>query len=147
MPFGLRNAPAVFCEVIFKVLGDLSFIEAYKDDITVHSKSIEEHIDHIEIVLMRLEEHNLKINLDKCEWLSDKIKVLGHIVSSNRTAMDPVKVKAIIKYPILRQPDPKNKTILYSDASKYAVGAILAQMTEDGVEYVCAYASKLLQGA
>ncbi|CAF1017691.1 unnamed protein product [Brachionus calyciflorus] len=37
--------------------------------------------------------------------------------------------------------------ILYTDASGYAPGAILTQKDDDGIEYVCAYASRILKNA
>ena len=46
MPFGLANAPATFVRLMEKVLSDLlyKFVIAYFDDITVYSKSVDEHL-------------------------------------------------------------------------------------------------------
>ena len=52
--------------------------------------------------------------------------------------------EALISYPILRLADVEKEFILYTDASGYAVGAILAQTDESKNEYVCAYASRLM---
>lgn len=48
---------------------------------------------------------------------------------------------------MLRQPDFKRPFILNTDASGYALGAVLAQKDDDNLEYVCAYASRTLKGA
>ena len=53
----------------------------------------------------------------------------------------------LVKYPILRQPNFKFPFIVYTDASGFAVGGILAQADEQNNEYVCCYASRLLKGA
>ena len=53
--------------------------------------------------------------------------------------------KALISYPILRQPDFLREFILYTDASGLALGGILAQMDANGEEYVCHYASRTLK--
>lgn len=50
-------------------------------------------------------------------------------------------------YPVMRLPDLTKPFILYTYASKVAIGAILAQIDDDGVEYVCCYASRTLHGA
>jgi deoxyadenosine/deoxycytidine kinase len=55
--------------------------------------------------------------------------------------------KALISPPILRPPDYSRPFILYTDWSKKAVGAILAQKDQDGAEYVVAYASHKLDKA
>ena len=55
--------------------------------------------------------------------------------------------KALISYPILRQPDFSIEFILYTDASGLALGGILAQMDANSEEYVCHYASRTLKEA
>ena len=95
LPFGLKNAPADFSRIMYMTLGDLNFVEVYLDDITIHSKSFEEHMQHIEIVLNKLHEVDLKINLDKCTWCAEEVSILGHIVSYNKISMDPRKIEAI----------------------------------------------------
>ena len=95
LPFGLKNAPADFSRMMYMVLGDLTFVEIYLDDITIHSKSFVEHLNHIRIVMERLAEANLKINHEKCTWCSSVVKILGHVVSHNKIQMDPKKVASI----------------------------------------------------
>jgi len=51
---------------------------------------------------------------------------------------------ALTSYPVLRLADVSRPFLLYTDASGYAVGAILAQIDDDGKEYVVAYASRLM---
>ena len=95
LPFGLKNAPADFSRMMYMTLGDLPFVEIYLDDITIHSKSFQDHINHIQIVMEKLAEVNLKINHEKCTWCSDTVKILGHIVSYNEIRMDPKKILAL----------------------------------------------------
>ena len=52
-------------------------------------------VEHLKIVLERLKNNDLKINLEKCSWFSNKDKILGHLVSFNNISMDEDKVKAI----------------------------------------------------
>ena len=95
LPFGLSNGPAFFSAVMQNILSDLPFIRVYIDDITIASKDENEHLEHINILLNRLNEHNLKINPDKCNWFATEIKLLGHIVDQNGIRMDVDKIEAI----------------------------------------------------
>ena len=47
---------------------------------------------------------------------------------------------------ILRQPRFDLNFLIYTDASGYAIGSVLAQKDENGNEYVVAYSSRLLKG-
>jgi hypothetical protein len=52
-----------------------------------------------------------------------------------------------LTYPVLRQPDVRRPFSVYTDASGYALGAILVQHDDNNQEYVCHYASRLLKNA
>ena len=60
MPFGLTNAPAVFLRLMQRVLMDLNqnndadFVTVYIDDILVYSETLEQHLDHLKMVMDRL---------------------------------------------------------------------------------------------
>jgi hypothetical protein len=56
MSFGLTNAPAHFMDLInFIFMSELDqFVVVFIDDILVYSKSMEEHEEHLQIVLQRL---------------------------------------------------------------------------------------------
>ena len=61
MPYGLCNAPAIFAELMYKVLDGLPFATSYLDDILVFSKTFEEHLVHLAHVFHRLQQHNLTL--------------------------------------------------------------------------------------
>lgn len=50
----------------------------YLDDVLIVSNTLEEHLHHIELVLKRLRKVGFKLNHDKCEFLKEEIKFLGH---------------------------------------------------------------------
>jgi len=52
----------------------------------------------------------------------------------------------LMKAPVLRHPDLSRQFLLYTDASSIAIAAILAQVDDNGVEYVVEYASRMLRG-
>ena len=95
LPFGLKNAPADFSRAMQQALGDLPFVQIYLDDITIHSKTLEEHMEHINEVFGRLEEMNMKINLKKCTWCKTEAKILGFLLSGEGVKVDPAKIEAI----------------------------------------------------
>ena len=97
VPFGLRNAPADFSRIMFQIFGDLPFVQLYLDDITVHSETFEEHIEHLKIVCDRLRKANLKINALKCKWAAKSIKLLGFIISDKGIEVNNDKIKAVLE--------------------------------------------------
>ena len=88
IPFGLQNGPAFFTAAMKTILGDLKFVKVYIDDITISSNTEEEHLEHIQTVIDRLNEHNLRINPAKCTWFANEIKLLGHVIDKHGVKMD-----------------------------------------------------------
>ena len=68
---GLTNAPSSFQRIMTNVLSDLTHtcIKVYLDDIIIHSRTEEEHMEHLRLVLTRLREYRLYIKLQKCKFL------------------------------------------------------------------------------
>ncbi|XP_050315786.1 retrovirus-related Pol polyprotein from transposon 17.6 isoform X1 [Anthonomus grandis grandis] len=210
MPFGLKNAPSTFQRVmneIFKhVIGKICFI--YMDDILVFSNTIEEHLKNLEIIFEVLRNHNLKIESDKCNYLTNEVVFIGHLLTPDGIKPNPDKVKSIVNFPlpknekeiksflglfgyyrkfvknfaditkplsnllkksvkfkitppvinsfnkckeiltsdcILMYPDFDKQFILTTDASNYALGAVLSQLDDDGkTERPISFASRTL---
>jgi hypothetical protein len=81
------------------------FIAIYLDDILVFSKTPDEHLQHLRIVLNTLRKANLYAKLSKCEFNKKDLKFLGHIVSQEGVRVDSDKTRAIADWPT-----PKNAT-------------------------------------
>ncbi len=101
MPFGLSNAPAVFQALVNDVLRDMvdQFIYVYLDDILIFSRSLQEHVQHVRVVLQRLLENGLFVKAEKCVFHAQSVPFLGYIVSSEGMRMDPDKVQAVVNWP------------------------------------------------
>jgi len=96
MPFGLMNAPAVFQELMNRVLEGLGhFTTAYLDDIIIYSETEEEHLAHIQQVFDRLREHNLRLKLKKCSFLKEETNYLGFVINKHGIQPEQKKVDVI----------------------------------------------------
>jgi transposase InsO family protein len=71
-------------------------VVAYLDDILVYSKTLEEHITHVTEVLECLEQADLQLKPEKCEWHKEEVEFLGFIVGRNGVKMSPTKI-AVVK--------------------------------------------------
>lgn len=103
--FGLTNAPSAFQRLmnsIFKDLIDARIVQVYLDDILVMSETPEQHLKHLDMVFARLQKHNLRVKLSKCDWAKTEVKFLGHIIGHGTVRPDPAKIEAILKWPIPR---------------------------------------------
>lgn len=213
MPFGLKNAPSTFQRVmndVFKdLIGKICFI--YMDDILVFSNTIEQHLSNLETIFQVLRIHNLKIEPDKCNYLTKEVIFLGHLLTPDGIKPDSNKIKSILNFPtpknekelksflglfgyyrkfvknfaeitkplnfllkksvkfemlpemttcfekckqiltsdsVLMYPDFEKTFILTTDASNFALGAVLSQLSEDGkTERPISFASRTLSDA
>ncbi|GAX76411.1 hypothetical protein CEUSTIGMA_g3856.t1 [Chlamydomonas eustigma] len=106
MPLGLCNAPATFQRLIMDVLRPYldDFVMPYLDDLLIFSKNDEEHLEHLEKVLVKLREHKLYARPKKCEFGKRRMKFLGHYVQcvdgkTTQICVDPEKIKAVQDWP------------------------------------------------
>ena len=65
------------------------------DDILVYSKTEEDHVRHLRIVLQRFREEKLYAKFSKCEFWLTSVTVLGHVVSKEGIRVDPAKIEAV----------------------------------------------------
>lgn len=105
MPFGLKNAPAVFQRFVNHIFRD--FLEKgeiiiYMDDILLASKDLDEHKDLLKRVLRRLAHRGLLLNLKKCSFCCEEIDYLGYAVNSNGIRPSNRHIAAMKEYPMPR---------------------------------------------
>ena len=100
MPFGLANAPATFQNMMNEIFKDMidHGVVIYLDDILIYSWSEEDHIALTKKVLERLQEHQLALLPEKCEWEMSKVNFLGYIISENAIEIDQEKIKTVLEW-------------------------------------------------
>ena len=100
LPMGLANSPSVFMALMNDVFKGMEHIVCvYLDDICCFSKTPEEHLIHLRMVLNRLREHNLYAKRSKCVFAQNTLKFLGHIVGADGVKVDPEKIRVLEEWP------------------------------------------------
>ena len=94
---GLCNFVSTFSRVMAQCLDGLIGVIAvvYLDDVLVFSENIEDHFNHVKIVIERLRQHNLKIKLSKCKFARRKIQFLSHIIEDGKISPNPGIIDAV----------------------------------------------------
>ena len=95
MPFGISSAPEHFQRRMLEILKDLEGVVCLIDDTVIHGSSQEEHDKRLKLVLRRLVQHKVTLNIEKCEFSKTKIKFLGQVIDTGGVRPDPKKVDAI----------------------------------------------------
>ena len=100
MSFGLTNALAYFMYLMNSIFFEELdvFVIIFIDDILVYSKTEEDHVKHLRIVLQKLRDHKLYAKFSKCEFWLTEVSFLGHILSHNGISVDPSKVKDVVEW-------------------------------------------------
>ena len=71
------------------------FIVVFIDDILVYLATIEEHEQHLRVVLEKLRQNQLYAKFSKCEFWLEEVAFLGHILTAEGVAVDPAKIEAV----------------------------------------------------
>lgn len=95
MPFGLYNSLSTFMrlmnEALKLLLGNICII--YFDDILVFSSTFSNHLAHLKPMFLKLQQNELCLNLDKCEFAMPEVHFLNFIIGNNGVKTNPKKLK------------------------------------------------------
>ena len=89
------------------------WLSVYMDDMAIHTtrlphESEEQHIlwhqNYVHRILTKLEENDLYLKPEKCEFKKEEIKYLGVIVGKNHLQMSPKKLQGIADLPVPKTP-------------------------------------------
>ena len=93
--FGTTSASEELQIKLEKVLHNIKGCKNIADDIILFAKSQAELDNILKLVLQRIAEHGLTLNLEKCEFDKLQVEFFGYIFSANGVSPSPEKVKAI----------------------------------------------------
>ena len=94
MPFGVTNAPTIFMDYMNRIFHP--FLDQFVVVFIDYSKTLEEHEEHLQIVLQILWEKKLYAKLSRCEFWLEKVKFLGDVISNKGVSMDPTKIEVVL---------------------------------------------------
>ncbi len=82
-------------DVLFNYLHQ--FCQIYLDDIIIYSKTLKKHKQHVRLVLYRLQETDLQMNINKCKFHVQKIFFLRLLLFIEELKMNLRKVQAVVE--------------------------------------------------
>ncbi len=102
MSFELINNSTFYQHYINDVLFNYlhQFCQIYLDDIIIYSKTLKKHKRHVQLVLHRLQEKDLQININKCKFYVQKIFFLKLLLFIKELKMNFRKVQAVVEWSI-----------------------------------------------
>ena len=72
------------------------------DDVLVGTETDEGHNELVEEILRQLEEHDLYVKPEKCEWKVCKVEFLGVVIGPDKIKMEKEKVRGVLEWPTPR---------------------------------------------
>ncbi len=107
MFFGLTNSPATFQTMMNEIFRELiteGFVVVYLDDILIFTEQWKKHARITKRVLQIIADNKLYLKPEKCQFHKTELDYLGHKISHDTIAMDPIKVAGVTEWPT-----PQNK--------------------------------------
>jgi hypothetical protein len=100
MPFGLKNAPAFFSQIVIETFREFihKFVEVYMDDWTIYIL-LKEHVGILWLMFDKCRELKISLNLRKCIFYVPHGNMLGHIVCQEGISVDRAKFVVILNIP------------------------------------------------
>ncbi len=100
MSFELINNSTFYQHYMNDVLFDYlhQFCQIYLDDIIIYSKTLKKHKQHVWLVLHRLQETDLQMNINKCKFHVQKIFFLRLLLFIKELKMNLRKVQAVVEW-------------------------------------------------
>ncbi len=86
-------------DVLFEYLHQ--FCQIYLDDIIIYSKILKKHKQHVRLILNKLREADLQMNINKCKFYVQEIIFLELLIFIKELKMNSWKIQAVMKWSIL----------------------------------------------
>ena len=105
MSMGMSNAPGCFQRLLETIFADMADegVAIFIDDILLYTETPEQHEKLLAKVLKRLEEAQLTLRPEKCQFFKSEVQYLGHLISASGVYPLKANVQKVLNFPI-----PKN---------------------------------------
>ena len=103
------NAPATYQALMNHLFSSYigRFMDIYLDDIVIYSDSLEEHVEHVKLVLDILKREKLYLSKTKLHFIAPELHILGRVIDDQGIRMDSAKVDSVVKWKV-----PTNRDLL-----------------------------------
>ncbi len=103
MSFKLINNSTFYQHYMNDVLFDYlhQFCQIYLNDIIIYSKILKKHKQHVQLILNKLQEADLQININKCKFHVQKTIFLELLISIEELKINSRKMQAVVNWFIL----------------------------------------------
>ena len=95
LTMGTKPASGELNKALIPLFAHLPDAHVIHDDIIVASKSKEEHLKVLEMVMEVIKESGLSLNAEKCIFAQDSVPFWGMIISKDGVHPDPAKVESL----------------------------------------------------
>ena len=95
LTMGTKPASGELNKALIPLFAHLPDAHVIHDDIIVASKSKEEHLKVLEMVMKVIKESGLSLNAEKCIFAQDSVPFWGMIISKDGVHPDPAKVESL----------------------------------------------------
>ena len=92
MPFGVKQAPMFYQNIMQRMLDGIDCFTIWIDDIVIYSVDMSKHAATVVKVLDTLTSWNVKVSLEKVHRYK-RLLVLGHVITPEGRSADPLKVQ------------------------------------------------------
>lgn len=105
-PQGVKSMPSTFTKLTDLIFQGLKWriVNVFADDILIFSRTFDDHLHHIELILDRIISAGLKLKLEKCVWAQFEVEYLGHLINREGIKPSPGKVDTILSWPTPTSP-------------------------------------------
>ena len=118
LPQGVTNGPPAFQRIVSQILGPTrwKYSLAYLDDVIIYSQTFDQHLQHLDDILRRLNDANFRLNVNKCQIARISIDYLGHHVERSIISPNAENVRALLETP---QPTTAKDAFRFVKAAEY----------------------------
>lgn len=101
LPQGVTNGPPAFQRIVSQILGPTrwQYSLAYLDDVIIYSQTFDQHLQHLDDILHRLDDANFRLNVNKCQIAKTSIDYLGHHIERSNIRPNAENIRALLDTP------------------------------------------------